>query len=60
MGIVPIYIPNQAYAISPFYPYGSLTIFVYYKHSSEAPTTYLAVWVQPPLPLCYDPSVSHG
>jgi len=48
MGIVPIYIPNQAYVISHFYLHCSPTIFVRCRHSLEVPTTLLAIWVQPP------------
>ena len=51
IGTVLIYTPNQAFVISLFYSHYSPTIFVYCKHSLEAPITLLVVQVQPPLPL---------
>ena len=38
-----LFILNQAYMISPYYPCYSTTIFVYCEHPSEVPTTLLAV-----------------
>ena len=51
IGTILIYTPNQAFVISLFYSHYSPTIFVYCKHSLEAPITLLVVQVQPPLPL---------
>lgn len=46
-----LFILNQAYAISLFYPCCSPIIFACYKHPSNMPTTLLTIWVWPSLHL---------
>ena len=46
-----LFIQDQAYVISLYYPHCLPTIFFCNEHSSKIPTTILAIWIQPPLHL---------